>query len=189
MRGGLAQLTPLQATLQLADPPTQALQGHTTRAISIDSDALTGISANRPLPQAVPRAQQPPPTRPAPVAPTTNEQVCVVYPSSASATPRVLYGKYVPVPFTAGFIRLPNGAGSVVQSSSVAPGATPPTYFVSDGGLAFPIDSDGLSQLGLDSVPVAHVPGLVLGSIQAGPALTPSAAYGLANGGRIPKLK
>ena len=187
--GGLALLTPLQATLQLADPGTQALQGHSTRAILIDSDALTGTPTNKALPQAVPRLQQAPPTRPAPVTPGTNEQVCVVYPSGTSAPPTVVYGKYKPVPFTAGFIRLPNGAGAVVQSSSVAPGAAAPTYFVSDGGLAFPIDSDALSQLGLDSVAVAHVPGLVLSAIPLGPALTPSAAYGLANGGRVPSLK
>ena len=186
---GLALLTPLQATLQLADPATQALQGHTTRAISIDSDALTGVSTSRPLPQTVSRAQQAPPSRPAPVTPTTDEQVCVVYPASVSAAPTVVYGKYVPVPFTAGFIRLPNGAGAVVQSSSAPPGGTPATYFVSDGGLAFPIDSDGLNQLGLESVAVAHVPGLVLNAIPLGPTLTPAAAYGLANGGRIPALK
>jgi type VII secretion protein EccB len=178
--GGLAPLTALQARLQLADSATQRLQGG-ARAFVVDPDVLNGIPIKK-LPKAPPRNQQPPTTRPLPLTPSSNEQVCVVYPRTATA-PTVVYGRYVPVPNTSGLVRLPLGAGAVVQVPSSAAAAT--TYFVSDAGVAFPIGNDGLSQLGLDQVPAGRVPSSVLGAIVAGPPLDRRSASALAAGGFI----
>jgi ESX secretion system ATPase EccB len=182
--GGLAPLTALQARLQLADPATQRLQGG-VRARVVDPDVLTGVPIKK-LPKAAPRAQQAPINRPAPLTPTPNEQVCVVYPPT-SAAPTVVHGSYVPVPNTAGLVRLPLGAGAVVQVPSAV--AAPATYFVSDAGVAFPIDNDGLSQLGLEQVAKARVPSSVLGAIVAGPPLDKRSASALAAGGFIKLAK
>ena len=100
----------------------------------------------------MPLAQRAPPTRPAPVTPSTDGQVCAVYQSTASASPTVVYGRDVPVPYTAGLVRLPLGSGAVVQSSSAAAGSDNGLYFISDGGVEFPIGADALTKLGLDSV-------------------------------------
>ncbi len=178
--GGLAPVTALQARLQLADLATQRLQG-SARTLVVDPDALNGVPIKK-LPKAVPRDQQAPSSRPVPLTPGSNEQVCVVYPPTAAA-PTVVYGHYDPVPNTSGLVRLPLGAGAVVQVPSTA--AAPATYFVSDAGVAFPIGSDALTQLGLDDVPTARVPSSVLGTIVAGPPLDRRAASALAGGGFI----
>ena len=182
--GGLAPFTALQARLQLADSATQRLQGG-ARAFVVDPDVLTGVPIKK-LPKAPPREQQAPVNRPVPITPNANEQICVVYPPT-SAAPTAVYGHYVPVPNTAGLVRLPLGAGAVVQVPSSATAAA--TYFISDAGVAFPIASDGLSQLGLDQVPTGRVPSSVLGAIVAGPPLDRRSASALAAGGfiKLPK--
>ena len=173
-------MTALQARLQLADAATQRVQGG-ARTLVEDPDALNGVPIKA-LPKSLPRAQQAPTTRPVPLAPNSNEQVCVVYPPT-SAAPTVVYGRYVPIPNTSGLVRLPLGAGAVVQVPSAAAAAA--TYFVSDAGVAFPIVPDGLTQLGLDQVPMARVPSSVLGAIVPGPPLDPRSASALAAGGFI----
>jgi hypothetical protein len=116
------------------------------------------------------------------MTPSGAEQVCAVYPPS-SAAPTVVYGHYVAVPNTSGLVRLPLGAGAVVQVPSSAAAAT--TYFVSDAGVSFAIAADALSQLGLDAAPKARVPSSVLGAIVAGPPLDRRSASALAAGGYI----
>jgi type VII secretion protein EccB len=182
--GGLAPVTELQAKLQLADRATQKLQ-HGTRPLVVDPDALTGI-AIRKLPKAPARAQQAPVTRPLLLTPAVNEQICVVYPPT-SAAPTVVYGRYVPVANTSGLVRLPLGAGAIVDVPSSATAAA--TYFVSDAGVAFPIAGSALTQLGLDAVPHARVPSGVLSSIVTGPELDTHDAGALAGGGFIKQPK
>jgi uncharacterized protein YukE len=112
--------------------------------------------------------------------------VCVVYPPTSSA-PTVVHGRYVPVPNTSGLVRLPLGAGAVVDVPSAAAPAV--TYFVSDAGVAFPVGTDALTQLGLQDVPRARVPSAVLGAIVTGPELSVHAASALAGGGFIAPAK
>ena len=182
--GGIAPLTALQARLQLADSSTQRLQGG-VNALVVDPDALNAVP-KRTLPELAPRDQQAPVSRPAPLTPRPGQQVCVVYPPT-SAAPTVVYGRYVPVADTSGLVRLPLGAGAVVDVPSSA--AAPATYFISDAGVAFPIRSPALSQLGLDGVRHARVPSGVLGAIVAGPELDTHDAGALAGGGYISQPK
>ena len=182
--GGIAPLTELQARLQLADGSTQRLQG-AVRALVVDPDALNAIP-KKTLPEVPPRDQQAPVSRPAPLTPYAGEQVCVVYPPT-SAAPTVVYGRYVPVANTSGLVRLPLAAGAVVDVPSAATAMA--TYFVSDAGVAFPVRSPALSQLGLDGVPHARVPSGVLGAIVSGPELDTHDASALAGGGFVTQSK
>lgn len=182
---GLAYLSPMQETLQLAQSSTRALNGGSA-PLKIDSTGLTNTPISQ-LPNRPPAEQQAPKTIPRPVVPSAANQACVVFQGGNST---VVYGAAPPPDngdASSGLVRLKTGYGALVGAVA-HPGQQPSAlYLVSDTGQKFVIkDAQVLTTLGLTGAPQAALPSAVVAAIPGTVVLDPAGARQVAGGGAGP---
>ena len=174
---GLVALTPLQATLLLADPRLAKAYGGSTPSPLPLGQAQVTAGTVAPLPDQ--GVGQPAP----PVAPTLaswpdgDQQLCVRF-GQQQVAPDIVVGPADPgAGQAAGLVQLPTGSGALIAArlSPDAPGTT--IYLVTDTGMRYPVAGQKtLEQLGLSGVSVAQLPPAVVDLLPQGPLLDPAAA-------------
>jgi len=185
-RDGISPLSPMEATVHLADPGTAAAyQGQPIKAIEVTSTQVAAAPRSAVATQASELPAQPPKAEPGLVQ---GDQALCAHLSftGADGSPPELVTIHTgqletrPTPPGAGAgdtmiadsVNVPPGAGTVIAAQA-APGVPTGTrYLLTDLGLKYPLASDeAASALGFAGVAALPVPTAVLNFIPTGPVL------------------